>query len=493
VSALASYARVRAVAAGVAQPIATVRHVHLAERPLIFIPLAMAGEANAPLAALVGTTETDPMLLIVPQPRDRGLRFTFASALAGVLVPYVDSFSRRIEPVSGGVRCTDAPQLLVPNPAGVAFVRLFGRSTRFRRTTGQYAVAPGVPLLGRWLTWFAERAEHPGSCAMLAATDALALHWASGQSAVEDLNLAALLGWITPGDASGAAAARRAENPLLWPPAGPATDPGFDSGVLAPAIAAWSAAPDGSAERSRHLAALERAVRGQVEPTWRLMWRAVSLLRALPPGPSVASRWATDRARFTDFHRYVAAGGPPQARRDGAVTAARRLRWLEQERTEYEAQRAFDDPLVMAVHRVAGEAFQGTVIEVSRDRRVASGKGRLVTRPLVTLVTADPVHLAVGVPVRAVERPAQPASLVSVAPDPTGTRVTVELGGGMGRAAVPAPGTVPEVGDSLCYTGVLADNVRPPALPDVEDTPWTHGGPPVPYVPSDDDAREVWE
>ena len=34
------------------------------------------------------------------------------------------------------IRYADAPQLLVPNPAGVAFTRLLGRSTRFRRTDG---------------------------------------------------------------------------------------------------------------------------------------------------------------------------------------------------------------------------------------------------------------------------------------------------------------------------------------------------------------------
>ena len=31
-----------------------------------------------------------------------------------------------------------------------------------------------------------------------------------------------------------------------------------------------------------------------------------------------------------------------------------------------------------------------------------------------------------------------------------------------------------------------------PAFPAPEDTPWTHGGPPPQYVPSDDDAREDW-
>jgi hypothetical protein len=96
-------------------------------------------------------------------------------------------------------------------------------------------------MLGRWLTYLAERSEHPGSSAMLAMTEALGMHWASGQSALEDANLAALLGWIDPADGvTGREAAIAAEDPLVWPPAGPSTDPAFDNEVLAPAIRAYA-------------------------------------------------------------------------------------------------------------------------------------------------------------------------------------------------------------------------------------------------------------
>jgi hypothetical protein len=52
---------------------------------------------------------------------------------------------------------------------------------------------------------------------------------------------------------------------------------------------------------------------------------------------------------------------------------------------------------------------------------------------------------------------------------------------------------MPEHGETLLYTSVLSDSIPSPKLPDAEDTPWTHGGPPRLYVPSDDDATEVWE
>ncbi len=220
---LTSLARALAADRGIAQPACTVRHAHISPRPLVFIPLALAGEANAPLAAMVGDNPRAPKLLVVPEPRDRDQRFVFATELAAAILPYISSYLAAEEPVGGrepGTRYADAPQLLVPNPAGIAFTRLLGRSTRFRRTEGPYAVAESVPVLGRWLTFFTDRAEHPASSLMLAATDALAAHWATGQSPVEDLNLGALLGWIDPPSGmSGPQAAAAAEDPLRCPPA----------------------------------------------------------------------------------------------------------------------------------------------------------------------------------------------------------------------------------------------------------------------------------
>src|SRR5208282_4102473 len=53
-STLTSLARAIAAEREHAQPISTVRHLHISPRPLVLIPLALAGEAGAPLAAMVG-------------------------------------------------------------------------------------------------------------------------------------------------------------------------------------------------------------------------------------------------------------------------------------------------------------------------------------------------------------------------------------------------------------------------------------------------------
>jgi hypothetical protein len=476
-STLTALARAQAAAEGRAQKIATVRHQHLHDLPLVLIPLAMAGEANAPLAAMVGTSRSAPHLLVVPQPRNRDQRFAFAASLAAVLVSYVDGFCGVAEAVAVDrgrdvrYRFTDAPQVWVPNIGGVEFLRLFGRSTRFRTVDGEYPVPAAVPLLGRWLTFFANTAEVPGSSLLLTATQALGLHWVTGQSSTEDAQLGTQLAWIDPpAGVTGAAAALAAEDPSVCPPAGPATDPDFDNVVLAPLIAAYDEDP-------ATLDELTAAIRSQLEPTWHQMWRTLDLLRALPPGRRVAGRWDADRDAFSAFAQHTADGGAPQPRRDGAVAAAARLHRLESAATRYAVQRAFDDPLIMAEYRLTGEAFTGTVTLAKADRIDDTGK-RPVLRPRLMLVTTETVRVDAGAALYCPSRPGQKATVISVTTsDGPKTEVLLELSGGMGRKLVAEPGTVPEVGERLLYT-TLSEAYRPGgAFPDPDQTPWTHGGP----------------
>ncbi|MER5222461.1 hypothetical protein [Streptomyces flaveus] len=519
-SLIATLARLEAVDTGRAQPLATVRHRHLTERPLVFVPLTTAGEAGAPLGALVGTDRDTPRLLVVPQPRDRDLRFAFLAELAGVVLPYIDAYAENVEAAERtetdpetGKRikvevelCADAPQLIVPSRAGIEFVRLLGRSMRFRRTAEQdpeapHPAPPHVPLLGRWLTHFGERARVPGSALLLALTDVLSRHWATGQSSLEDQHLGALLAWIDPAEgASGAEAALRAElqrdarGQLLCPPAGPATDPAFDNKLLAPAIerydrarTALAAAEDGlqADDRLGELTAAEREIRDLVEsrtrPTWDAVWRGLDLLRTLPEGTHASDRWTRDRWSFTGHRDRVLAGEPPQPRRDDAVTAANKLATREREQARLEAQEALDDPLVMAGRRLAGEAFAGEVTDVVM---AYSESKRPSPRPLVTVRTDDRPHLAERAKVyRSLGGKPQAAEYVEGSyeedgADTGGMSIVLRIVDKMGRGKEPETGSVPEKGDRVCFTLFEHEQRGGAKLPDPEDTPWTHGGPP---------------
>jgi len=174
------------------------------------------------VSAMIGTDRAAPELLVVPQPLDRELRFGFFAGLAAALLPVMDAYADDVEtePATRNREetevCADAPQIVVPNGAALEYVRLLGRSTRYLRTVedpdAPHPVPVPVPLLGRWLTHYAERARTPGSALLVAMTDLLTRHWATGQSAMEDQHLGALLGWIDPpAGLTGPAAAARAQ------------------------------------------------------------------------------------------------------------------------------------------------------------------------------------------------------------------------------------------------------------------------------------------
>lgn len=524
-SLITTLARLEAVDSGRAQPLTTVRHRHLTGRPLVLVPLTTAGEAGAPLGALVGTDREAPRLLAVTQPRDRDLRFAFLAELAEAVLPHIESYADAVEPAERDETdpgtgkkvkvevelCTDAAQLVVPSRAGIDFVRLLGRSMRFRRTAEDdpgtpYPAPARVPLLGRWLTHYGERARVPGSSLLLAATDLLNRHWATGQSSLEDQHLGALLAWIDPPEGEfGASAALRAETgrdragQLLCPPAGPATDPAFDNRLLAPAIerydrarTALAAAEDGLAadDRLGELSRAEREIRsllaGVLLPTWNAVWRGLDLLAELPEGARAQDRWTRDRWSFTAHRDRVRAGEPPQPRRDDAVTAARKLASRESAQARLEAQEALDDPLVLAGRRLAGEAFVGVVTEVEM---AYSESKRPSPRPLVTVRTDERPHLGERTKVyRSLEGKPQTAEFVAYVSEgsegPDGGSVDEEIllvlriTDRMGRGKEPAPGSVPGPGDRIAWTLFEHDQRGGPKLPDPEDTPWTHGGPP---------------
>ncbi len=505
-STLTALARIEAFEAGQAVPLATVRHVHLSDEPLVLVPLLLAGEAAAPLAALAGTDRGDPELLVVHQPRDRDQRFAFLADLARIVVGYIETRRGETELVEATrnrdewERYLDAPQLILPNVSGIDALRLLGRSSRFRSPQGPYPVDPMVPILGRYLTWFAEdRAPTAGSSVCLALTDVLSDHWASGQSALEDQHLAALMAWIRPESVApeghamtGAQAALLAEDPGLFPSAGPSTDPEFDTIVLSPLIAAQRETEGDAAAQSVAIEALRTALLSQLEPTWRLMWQGIDLLRGLPDAAHDSHRWMVDRGRFTDFARKLDEGGPPQPRRDTAVVAAKKLADLEAAQEAYDKQRALDDPLILASSRVTGEAFAGMIVAVDAERQDTSGRSPK-PRPHVWLRTADPVVLRKGTKVACPQRPNQRPIIAGVTREGGDYIVELELVDGMGRKAVPEEGSVPEPGEYRCYSTVLAaERFAPPPLPEIDATPWTHGGPPQTYSPTSADHDEEW-
>ncbi len=150
----------------------------------------------------------------------------------------------------------------------------------------------------------------------------------------------------------------------------------------------------------------------------------------------------------------------------------------------------------MAEHRLAGEAFSGVVTEVVPDWDTTGRSPK--PRPLVTLRTADRPHADLGKEVHRVHGPsAQKAEVVAV--DAAEGTVTLRVLSGMGRKKEPEPGSLPEPGEPVTFT-LFELTVRQSApLPEPDDTPWTHGGPPgaapapARSTAEDPSASEEWE
>lgn len=463
---LAAYLALRAADERRAVAKATRRHIHLSNRPLVIVGYHLAGDVGAPLALMWGTDpDKRPRTAVVPEPRNRDLRFEALTTFGVALVDYLAAYSEMtIERGSRGQHepvCVDAPQVIVPNRATAEWLfGVVGRFTRHLSTDGNPSLSPVVPQAGQHLSFFHDLL--PGSSRVLAATEVLSSHWQTGQLASEDLNLSALLGWIEPPEgADGVAAARMAE---ALPPAGPLSDPNWDERELAGLINQWRAARtdvDGSVVRGE----IDTQIREQLNHTWEDCWHAHRLLAALPEGNTVACRWQRDRKDWTRHRATVEAGTARFRNVPTPVQTARTLRFLEDATTDLKTDMALDDPLVMAAYVVSGEALSARVMNIDTDRMIPGPK-RPVCRPLMTLE-----------PLMQFMRPAGTVLFLTSAPEVelevlSATQDVVHVQVNRGALTRRTFDRLPNPGDNVLLSPFGKRAIYPP--PQYDEVPWTH-------------------
>jgi hypothetical protein len=440
---------------------ATRRHVHVSPRPLVLVGYHLAGDPGAPLALMWGSNrDEEPRCVVVPEPRNRGLRFDALAEFAAEFLAYLSEFEDRDE--SG--MCLDTPQLVVPNAATSDWLGgIVGRFTRNLRTDGDAPVQPSVPLSGKHLSFLADLM--PGSSLVLAITDALTKHWQTGQLPSEDLRLAALLGWIDPpAGMDGPEAARVGEES---PPAGPDSDPNWDADTLAELIQEWHTAND-EASRSRVRRELESEIREQLAPAWADCWRALDRLGFLPAADHVTSRWQTDKSEWTNHCDRVAEGRAYFRNIPTPLQAATRLKILEDRTENLQREMAWDDPLVMAAAVASGEALAGRVVTAEPERRTRNANERAVRRPLITIEPALEFTRPAGTTLFLSTNPG--VMLAVLSSDPSSSLIRAEvLKGANQRNTI---GLLPNSGDEV----VLSPYGKPEFYKrsKIEDIPWTH-------------------
>jgi hypothetical protein len=412
---------------------------------------------------------TNARILVVPEPRNRSLRFQMLEAFGGQLSEYLTQFNDTVEVVRGrGAtvedECVDAPQLVLPNEATADWLfDVVGRFTRSLPTTGDDPVPAVVPETGKHLSFLGGMHQIPGSCLTLVATSTLTEHFCTGQLSGEDLNLAALLGWIDPGDhASGSIAAAVGE---LQPPAGPVSDPHWDAGVLESAIAQWHAA-ETDAHRDQVQAELMDDLREQLIDAWSGCWVAIEHLRRFEPAEHVDARWDLDRRAWTKHSERVATGEARFRNVPTPVQAAVSLARSEDATSELAAQMAMDDPAVMARDIASGEALAGRIIRVDVAHREIVNNRRAL-RPLLELVPRVPFHKPVGTMTYLATAPTVAAEVVG-----TSANGVVRLKIVKGALRANTIGLLPSVGMEAVFSQHHLGEYYPRTVPD--GIPWTH-------------------
>ncbi|HTD79020.1 MAG TPA: hypothetical protein VK898_15385, partial [Chloroflexota bacterium] len=356
--------KAQAAASGRVQRRRLFRHVHIERAPLAIAALQMAGEPHSLWAALIGTDQRQPQLIVAPEPRNRDIAFGALADLAEVICGAFDGAARapRVQvPRKNGEplwRCSTAPQVLVANRGVVDLLDRLGRRMRTAGYGGHVHVPPSVNTAGAHLGFLAEAARQPGSALALIATEQLARHAVTGQSALEDAHLGSQLGWwdpayadrIAPGcldgaDAStmhGADCARAIEKV----PMGVLTDPRADNDELLDAVTRFNRLRYRATDRAT-VTELGSELRQLLElalmPRWRALWIAHDVLSWIPNADGSERRWTDDLNLFTRHVDYLANGGH-RASVDSARRAAMLLADRERAQAALERDEVLEDP-----------------------------------------------------------------------------------------------------------------------------------------------------
>src|SRR5262249_19593407 len=152
------------------------------------------------------------------------------------------------------------------------------------------------------------------------ATNLVRRHWITGQSELENENLATLDAWIEPADGSdGFATASQVEDV----PIGPLLAPDQDNAIFEK-ISELNQIRNGSTDPrlcARAAVEIEPLIRPQIDGAWQLLWRAIGREREFSAGAHAGQRWAEDRRAYTG-HVDWSTNGRRRRARDSVKRAA---------------------------------------------------------------------------------------------------------------------------------------------------------------------------
>lgn len=453
-------ARMLAFDAGRAVPIASHLQVTIQPDALVICPIAMAGEDTTIHIVACGSIGQPPKVRCVPDPRVRDNQYALFDWLGSQIESYFLSCRAR----------GTFPQIWVPSSAAADCLDTLADRIRYNKEN------PTVKRFGELLSFATERRPIHGQQALMTATGALRLHFATGQQEGEDEHLGTLLTWIEPPRNKNVLAAVAVAE---LQPVGAKTDPDFDKVTLEPLVNAYNTArrAGGSGKSlERRAQLIEDALKPVVLPIYEATQRAIAILRARrwPQLPALSD---LARREVEEFESFMSSrdAGYNLSLRDKPKAAAFKLTAREDAQQNTEAAIIHCDKVARARGRLSGHILAGLVENPQRVRLapwrfayrfvIASQQRVLRVRARDGLCQLDDPRLQVVV--EDVRRSGRV------------TRVSVRMTGGTRSVGLPSAGTSIELGpgapdwDRLLRARVqLRDRLATP--------PWTHNGAPIP-------------
>jgi hypothetical protein len=313
----------------------------------------MAGEDTTVHIAAMGRIAGPAQIRCIADPRLRDDQYRLFEWLGCEIEAYFRSCR------SGGY----FPQFWLSSGAAVAHLDTLADRLRYNRDN------KAVRRLGELLSYNTERYPIHAQQALITASDALSLHFATGQQEGEDEHLGALLTWIEPPKDRDVLAAVALAEDL---PMGVKTDPTFDRDVLSPLVEAFNEARRKNASQvvlNRHQASIQGVLEPIVMRIYQGVQRAIHLLSSatLPALPGMQA--ITNKER-NEFENFMAArdNGIPLPLRDKPKGAAFRLAEREDARENLESAIIHGDRIGRARARISGDCLRGTVQNAQQCR-----------------------------------------------------------------------------------------------------------------------------
>lgn len=443
-------ARLRALQNGQAVQIVSQRQVVIQPHAKILTLLSMAGEDTSVHAAAYGAFGEAAQVYVVADPRRRDDQ----NALLRILLPLFEDYFAQCRAAG------DFPQIWVSSMGALGHLDTLADRLRFTDE-------PDIRRLGELWTYAGERSPVAGQQALISASSALRLHYATGQQEAEDEHLLALLTWIDPprGRDIFAAVATAEETPM-----GVKTDPLFDRSTLQPAISDFHNATS-DAERAFHQTRIQHALEGVIRPIYTATQRAMALL-GQPRWRANAALDVLAEQECDAFRRFMEARdqGHFLPYRDSAKAGAMKIAARERAVTNVEAGMLRHDHAARERGVVKGSVLRGQLADVIEHH---SGP-RKFDYDLVLTSHQDGLHLRRGDVLWLMDGPNLSINVTEIERRGPFTWVTGRVGTGKNTAKRVSAGPTLDFGpDAPDWPGVGRALERMGTR--LTNAPWTHG------------------